>query len=313
MGALVTAFVLRFVSKLIFRRFDKNRMRPIRRATRLLIWIVAFGIGIQWLPESMRQSPFLIHGPKIGLILGVVILLDRILGVVLRTAQLPEVFTQNARSLLFTILRLVLYCLSLLICLDTLGISITPILASLGVGSLAVALALQDTLNNFFSGIYILIDEPVRVGDYVKLQDGVEGYVQRIGWRSTHLLLSSKNIVVVPNSKISAAILINYDLPDSTAALMVPVLISYANDLQKVEKIARQVAESISKSHSAIVADSSPGVQFAAMGVANFMNIELQVSFRVKRLEDSGAVRHELIKNLHAEFQKQQVVPFTSA
>lgn len=288
-------------------------MRPIRRATRLLIWIVAFGIGIQWLPESMRQSPFLIHGPKIGLILGVVILLDRILGVVLRTAQLPEVFTQNARSLVFTILRLVLYCLSLLICLDTLGISITPILASLGVGSLAVALALQDTLNNFFSGIYILIDEPVRVGDYVKLQDGVEGYVQRIGWRSTHLLLSSKNIVVVPNSKISAAILINYDLPDSTAALMVPVLISYANDLQKVEKIARQVAESIGKSHSAIVADSTPGVQFAAMGVANFMNIELQVSFRVKRLEDSGAVRHELIKNLHAEFQKQQVVPFTSA
>ena len=90
--------------------------------------------------------------------------------------------------------RALLFGLTLLIVLDTLGISITPILASLGVGSVAVALALQDTLSNLFAGVYILIDRPVRLGDTIRHQDGVEGEVLKIGWRSTQILLPSNNL-----------------------------------------------------------------------------------------------------------------------
>ena len=69
----------------------------------------------------------------------------------------------------------VVYCIGFLVLLAALGIQIAPILAALGVGGLAVALALQDTLSNLFAGIHLLADKPIRVGDYVKVADTVEG------------------------------------------------------------------------------------------------------------------------------------------
>src|SRR5262249_44122349 len=76
-----------------------------------------------------------------------------------------------------SVARRVVYCVGLLVLLAALGIQITPILAALGVGGLAVALALQDTLSNLFAGIHLLADKPIRVGDYVKVADTAEGHV----------------------------------------------------------------------------------------------------------------------------------------
>src|SRR5207302_9529306 len=83
------------------------------------------------------------------------------------------------------VVRGVVFLIGFLVLLDALGIQITPILTALSVGGLAVALALQDTLSNLFAGVHLLADKPIRVGDYVKIADTVEGYVVDIGWRST--------------------------------------------------------------------------------------------------------------------------------
>src|SRR5687767_3415157 len=105
------------------------------------------------------------------------------------------------------LVRIIVVILGLLIVLTGLGLEITPILTALGVGGLAVALALQDTLANLFAGLYLLADKPIRVGDYVKIStENAEGYVIDVGWRSTRLRMLQNNIVIVPNSKVAQSV-----------------------------------------------------------------------------------------------------------
>ena len=106
---------------------------------------------------------------------------------------------KDSGGVLHIVIRVIVLGLGLLILLDNFGISITPILASLGIGSLAVALALQPTLENFFSGIQIVIDKPFKIGHFIQLESGEEGYVQKIGWRSTWVKMLADNIIVIPN------------------------------------------------------------------------------------------------------------------
>ena len=105
-----------------------------------------------------------------------------------------------------------------LILLNHFNVSITPILTALGVGGLAVALALQDTLSNLFGGFYVAVAGQVRLGDYIKLNTGEEGYVTDIGWRCTTLPGTANNMIIVPNAKLAQAIVTNYYLPEKRMA-----------------------------------------------------------------------------------------------
>ena len=121
--------------------------------------------------------------------------------------------------------------------MNELGVSITPILTALGVGGLAVALALQDTLSNFFAGFYIMMAGQIRVGDYVKLDSGEEGYVVDISWRSLTIRTLPNNIVVVPNSKVAQANVTNYSLPEKRMSLLIKVGVSYDSEPDQIERI----------------------------------------------------------------------------
>lgn len=124
-------------------------------------------------------------------------------------------------SLTQNISRIIIFAIGILIILNSLGISITPILATLGVGGLAVALALQDTLSNLFSGFHIAIARQIRVGDYVKLDSGEEGYIADINWRTTKIKMLPNNVALVPNEKLTKAIITNYYLPDKEMAVLI--------------------------------------------------------------------------------------------
>jgi len=126
-------------------------------------------------------------------------------------------------SLTQNVAQLAVIIVGFLIFLNSLGISITPLLTALGVGGLAVALGLQDTLANFFAGIYVSLAGYVRLGDYVKLNSGEEGYVSDISWRSTTLKALSNNLIIIPNSKLAQAIVTNYHLPEKRFSLSIPV------------------------------------------------------------------------------------------
>lgn len=117
-------------------------------------------------------------------------------------------------SLTQNIARIVVLVVGLLIILNSLGISITPILATLGVGGLAVALAIQDSLSNIFAGVHIILARQIKIGDYIKLESGEEGYVIDINWRTTKIKVLANNTVLIPNVKLNQTIITNFYLPD---------------------------------------------------------------------------------------------------
>jgi small-conductance mechanosensitive channel len=196
-----------------------------------------------------------------------------------------------------------------LILLNTLGISVTPILTAMGVGGLAVALALQDTLSNFFAGFYISLAGQVRIGDYVKLDTGEEGYVTDISWRSTILRLLSNNFIIVPNAKLAQAIVTNYHLPEKRMSLLLPVSVSYDSDPDALERILIEEAAAASREVPGLLAEPAPFVRF----IPGFGNSSLDFTLicQVGEFVDQYLVQHELRKRIFRRFKREGIeIPF---
>lgn len=211
-------------------------------------------------------------------------------------------------SILVNTIELVVYLTGFLFMLQSFGISIAPLLTALGVGGLAVALALQDTLSNLFSGINILLSKQTKVGDYIKLSSGEEGIVSDMNWRSTTIQQTSNNMVVVPNQKIATSIITNYALPDAECSLVVPVSVSYDSDLAHVEKTTIEVARDVLQMTEGAVKDFEPFIRYAAFADSS---IQFNVILRIKSVLDQHLIRHELIKQLHLRYRQEGIqIPF---
>jgi small-conductance mechanosensitive channel len=159
-----------------------------------------------------------------------------------------------AAGLSRTLARILVLAVGAMSLLAALGLSITPMLTALGVTGLAVALALQDTLANFFAGIHILVERPISVGNLIKLESGEEGTVTDIGWRTTRVRTPANNMVVVPNTKITSGILVNYSLPEPRTACEVAIPVAQEADPGLVRRIALEAAQEV----EGVLADPAP-------------------------------------------------------
>jgi small-conductance mechanosensitive channel len=208
-------------------------------------------------------------------------------------------------SLTLNITRIVIFGLGILIILNTLGIQIGPILATLGVGGLAVALALQDTLSNIFAGFYITISRQLRIGDYVRLDSGEEGYITDITWRATQIKALPNNVILIPNERLTKAICTNFYLPDKEIAVPVQVSVHYDSDLEKVERVACEVAREVMQTVQGGIPNFEPRVRFHTF---NNSSIDFNVVMRANEITDQYLIKHELIKRLHKRFNKEGIV-----
>jgi small-conductance mechanosensitive channel len=208
------------------------------------------------------------------------------------------------------VIRTVFAVLAIIIFLENLGVSLTAIWTTLGVGSVAVALALQETLSNFFSGLYLLADRPVSPGDYIKLDSNQEGYVLRIGWRSTTLRTLGNNYVVIPNSTLAKAVITNYSVPQSRMGYTLPVSVAYGTDPSRVEKALLAAAqEAIQDGLEGLLSDPAPSVGFIPGFGESSLDFSLNVQLR--RFEDQYAVQSELRKRIVKSFQEKGIeMPF---
>jgi small-conductance mechanosensitive channel len=213
--------------------------------------------------------------------------------------------TMPVTSLTQNVTRIIIFGIGILIILSSLGISITPILATLGVGGLAVALALQDTLSNLFAGFHIIATRQIRIGDYVKLDTGEEGYVTDITWRTTKIRMLPNNVVLIPNEKLTKAIVINYYLPDKEMAVLVNLGVHYNSDLEKVEKITCEVAKEVMKDVPGGVPEFEPFIRFNAFGDSS---IGFTAVLRAKEFVDQYLIKHEFIKRLQERYTKEGIV-----
>jgi len=200
--------------------------------------------------------------------------------------------------------------LAITIVLEHNHVSLTAVWTTLGVGSVAVALALQETLSNLFAGLYLLADRPVSPGDYIKLDSGQEGYVIRIGWRSTTMRTQSNNIVFVPNSIMAKAVIINYSLPELRVSLSIPVRVSYGSDPSRVEKALLDVTrEAAQEGLAGLLLDPPPGVTLTP-GFGD-SSLDFTLNLNVRRFEDQVPVQSELRKRILARFAKEGIaIPF---
>lgn len=287
--------------------WDDELLDAISLPVTCLLLVIAFGIAGQSMPPQVRTHPLLIHGVKVAMMAIFIWALERAVSVIFKSKAVPESLGGSTRTLLLTLARVLIFFVGALIILDTLGVSITPVLASLGVGSVAVALALQDTLSNFFGGLYILVDKPIQIGDFIKVEDS-EGQVEAIGWRSTRIRTGANDTVVIPNSKVSGAVLKNYDLPGSKSVLTLGCGVAYGIDLERVEKTAVAVAQDVVNRFPGADATFTPLVRFHTFADSS-VNFNLVV--QVQRFSEMALIRHELMKALHARFTAEGIeIPF---
>ncbi len=212
---------------------------------------------------------------------------------------------QGARGLIQGSVRGLVIGIGLLIFLDSIGISITPILASLGVGSLAVALALQDTLANLFAGLYMIADKPIEPGHMIRLPGGEEGYVTRVGWRSTWIRMPQNNMLIIPNSRLAGGTIINYDLPQPDITVSVTVGVHYTSDLDRVERVTLEVAREVQRSVEGAVPTAEPTVRYQGFGDSS---IQFQVVLRARDFPGTNVVRHEFVKRLQIRYRREGII-----
>lgn len=214
----------------------------------------------------------------------------------------------QSTSLIQNSVRIVVIGLGALMVVSTLGITITPVLTALGVGSLAVALALQPTLANLFAGFHITLAGQVRVGDFVELETGQQGYVTDIGWRSTQIRELPNNVVVVPNARLAEILVRNFALPEPEQAALVNLGVSYGSDLERVETITIEVARQVQREVAGAEPGFEPFIRYNAFGDSA---IAFTVILRVKTFVDRYPVIHEFIKRLKARYDREGIeIPF---
>ncbi len=254
------------------------------------------------------ETPF-IRGFNIAFkataIVAVILFFDKLLRNLIENYASRIDILKTSKGITQGIVRIVVLGLGLLILLDSFGVSITPVLASLGIGSLAVALALQPTLENFFAGIQIIIDKPIKVGQFVKLDSGEEGYVEKIGWRSTWVRMLPNNVVVIPNKVLINSKVLNYYYPEQELAVLVQVGVHYESDLEKVERVTIEVGEEVMKEVRGGVPEFKPFIRYHTF---NDFSIDFTVILRAKEFVDNYLIKHEFIKRLHKRYKEEGIV-----
>jgi len=198
--------------------------------------------------------------------------------------------------------------LGFVIALNIFSIDVTPFLAGAGIAGLAIGLAFQDTLSNFFAGVYITADQPIREGDYIRIEGGDEGVVQQIGWRSTRIVTLQNNMVLVPNAKLTQSVITNYYLPEPEMSFSIPVSVSYDSDLERVEGITIDVAQKVVQNTTGAVKTFIPFIRYNKFAESG---IDFSVILKVNRFVDRYLLTHEFIKALHARFRKEKLeIPY---
>lgn len=317
-GIVILALILGFIlQKLVALRLRRLARRTAAKWDNVLVeslkgivvlWLLLLGLAVALRIISLSPNTTRLFNRLLTLaaIFSVIIFSVRF------STRAIQLYTTKAAGIPATIFKnvaaIIVYLLGFLVILDYLGISITPVVTALGIGGLAIALALQDTLSNLFSGVHILMTKKVRPGDYVRLQSGEEGYVTDITWRNTTIRALANNLIIIPNTRLISSTITNFHLPERETAVLVEFGVSYESDLNRVEKVTREVGKEVMTEIAGGVPDFEPFVRFHTF--SNY-SINGTVILRGKEFVDQFLIKHEFVKKLHERFRREGIeIPF---
>lgn len=274
----------------------------------LPIWFLLVGLHV-----ALRFFP---AAPQVESLLGKILLSAFILSATFWAADLsarllqlvgaaPGSSAAPATGVIRYAMQIVVLSVGGLVLLSTLGISVTPVLTTLGIGGLAVALGLQETLANLFAGMQITLAGNIRVGDFIKLESGEEGYVEDIHWRATRVRTLPNNYVLIPNGRLAQSVFTNYCQPSKELAVTVQLGVHYGSDLDQVERVTLEVAREVLTRVVGGVSDFEPTVRYHRFGDSS---IDLSVTLRAQERADEFVIKHEFIKALARRYAAEGIV-----
>ena len=316
-GGLILALIIRLLSarlKSNFRKSDKSSIRAqlidaIDGA--LCLWIIMAGVYLGLISLEQADIPVLRQGFTVLSVIVAIYAAIRAQGYAIAWI-IQKIGSGTGQTKVFNslvpvtrqITSLTTLSIGVLIVLDQLGISIAPLVAGLGIGGLAVALALQGILTNFFAGLTFMTDGSIRVGDYVEIDGGMVGIVEMIGWRTTRICLLSNNVVMIPNTKLADNIATNYNYPIEEMSVYVQMGVSYFSNLEQVEAITVEVAKETLETTTGAVRDFEPSIWYTNFGDSN---INFWVVLRAQSYLDSWLVQHEFIKAIFRRYDQESI------
>ncbi len=280
-GAVVAWAAMYTIWRRIARAVQKRRPgqlipEVLANTAGTMAFVVLLG-GLRWAfwalqqIEDYKESGWLNMAQNVlfvGLVIGLSLLAGHFLGALFEwyrvtIAQRTKTTLDDEFIPLFNKLsKIAIFFVGVMIILNEFEINIMGFVATAGIASLAVALAAKDTVANMISGFLILIDRPFRVNDRIELPDGKIGDVQEIGLRCTKILTFDNTILVVPNSDISAARVINHGYPSANVKMRLRMGVAYGSDMEKV----KQILVDIATKNQRIMDEPAPAAYFMSFG-----------------------------------------------
>lgn len=278
---------------------------------KLVVWGFALGLykAIQPIAQVLYLNKLTVSYMVDTVVAIVIFSLTSILAKVVGSLFIIKSKAANSSSsILSNIAKSIIYAGGILIIIQNYGVQVYPLLTTLGLGGLAVALALQPTLSNLFSGLQIIASGKINIGDLIELENGKKGTVQDISWRSTSILTAQNNVIVIPNSKIADSTIENFILSDKEITFNVPIGVAFDSDLEKVESICVEIATQLLKENKTLPKDFVPFVRYFTFGESS---IGLKVHMKVKDYQDQFLITHLFIKEIQKRFKQENIeIPF---
>jgi len=316
--AIITSLV---INRIILPRLRKRAARTQSAFQRMLfkslkgeitIWI--YGLGVYLILQVLRPMSFMtpsIYG-TVATVIGFIVLFsflwfirdlsDEIINYYARKGTIPR------SSLFGNLIKYAIIILFVILILDQFGISITSFIAALGIGGLAIALALQETLSNIIAGLSVITSGQIQEGEYIELDSGESGYVTDISWRNTTIRTLDQELVIIPNSKLSNSTIKNTGKPMQETRLRVHVGVGYESDLDLVEKVTLEVAKKVVADHPKGITEFTPILLFNELADSS---INYSVVMKVQDFDARRQVRHQFIKSLIKTYREHNInIPF---
>nr|WSY49872.1 mechanosensitive ion channel family protein [Streptomyces sp. NBC_00886] len=310
-SGLLAAFLLRVLLRWLGKHADRTRWSGddvLVDALRTVVpWsAIAGGAAVAGavLPLTRTVQHQVNQTLQVLIILAVTVSAARVIAGLVRAVTNSRSGVAGSATIFVNITRILVLAIGFLVMLQTLGISIAPLLTALGVGGLAVALALQDTLANLFAGIHILASKTVQPGDYIRLSSGEEGYVEDINWRQTTVRALSNNLVVIPNGQLAKTNMTNFMRPEQQLTILVQVGVGYDSDLDHVERVTMEVIAEVMTDITGAVPEHEPAIRFHTFGDSR---IGFTVILGVGEFSDQFRIKHEFVKRLHKRYREEDI------
>ena len=310
-GAIIVVTLSYFILKLLVRRIagrKKSYGEFILKKLSKPVLLIVFFIGVYPALISLSTLNDYINWIDGGFFVIVTLLSAYLISNIITIIMLGYLKVkrgfERTPGLLNKALSVIIFLIAIIVILGYFKVDITPMVAGVGLGAVVIGLALQSTLANFFAGVHILSDKPIRVGDFIELDKDTYGVVEDIGWRSTRIRMLTDNLLVIPNGKLSESNIINYSMPKQDFSIWIPCGVAYESDLKKVEKVSLEVAKEIQKNISGAVKDFEPVFRFKEFGDSN---INFVAVLRVEEPMARFVVRNEFIKALKERFDKENI------